>query len=214
VQSEVERIDTIIRDLLAYSRPGRDNVVAAGPAELVESAMALIRPQKKYKLIEFKVELPADLPTVRADPDLMRQVLVNLMLNALDAVESGGHIWVRAAVLGRTAEGGLEWPGHPQGPGFFDLGEIHRIRPPEDGKGIKPGERVVVFTVVDDGPGIAEEDLTRIFDPFFTTKEPGEGTGLGLAICHSSVHALSGEIWVYSKPGQGTQMAFSLPASQ
>ena len=208
VQSEVERIDTIIRDLLAYSRPGRDNVVAAGPAELVESAMALIRPQKKYKLIEFKVELPADLPPVRADPDLMRQVLVNLMLNALDAVESGGHIWVRAAVLGRSAEGELVWPGNPE---FFELGEVHRIRPPEDGKGIKPGERVVVFTVVDDGPGIAEEDLTRIFDPFFTTKEPGEGTGLGLAICHSSVHALSGEIWVYSKPDQGTQMAFSLP---
>jgi two-component system NtrC family sensor kinase len=69
----------------------------------------------------------------------------------------------------------------------------------------------VVFTVVDDGPGIAEEDLTRVFDPFYTTKEPGQGTGLGLAICHSSIHALSGEIWVFSKPGCGTQMAFSLP---
>jgi len=208
VQSEVERIDTIIRDLLAYSRPGRDNVVEVDPAGLVESAMALIRPQKKYKLIEFNIEVPEDLPPVRADPDLMRQVLVNLMLNALDAVESGGHIWVRAAPLGRSAEGVLEWSGRTE---FFNLGEVHRIRPPEDGKAIAPGARVVVFTVVDDGPGIAEEDLTRVFDPFYTTKEPGQGTGLGLAICHSSVHALSGEIWVYSKPGQGTQMAFSLP---
>ena len=210
VQSEVERIDTIIRDLLAYSRPGRDNVVAAGPAELIEEAMALIRPQKKFKLIEFALEIPGDLPRVRADPDLICQVLVNLMLNALDAVESGGHIWVRAALLERSAAGELLWPGDPQ---FFNLGEVHRIRPPEDGKGIKPGDRVVVFTVVDDGPGIAEENLTRVFDPFYTTKEPGQGTGLGLAICHSSVHALGGEIWVYSKVNRGTQMAFRLPVA-
>ena len=208
VQSEVERIDTIIRDLLAYSRPGRDNIVAVEPAGLVESAMALIRPQKKYKLIEFEVEVPGNLPPVRADPDLMRQVLVNLMLNALDAVEPGGHVWVRAALLQRSADGELEWGGRTE---FFNLGEVHRIRPPEDGRAIKPGRQVVVFTVVDDGPGIAEEDLTRVFDPFYTTKEPGQGTGLGLAICHSSVHALSGEIWVYSQPGHGTQMAFSLP---
>jgi len=213
VQSEVERIDTIIRDLLAYSRPGRDNVVAVDPAELVESAMALIRPQKMYKLIEFQVEVPKDLPQVKADPDLMRQVLVNLMLNALDAVESGGHVWMRAAVLERSSEGELRWSGQSDAPAFFDLGEIHRIRPPGDGRAIAPGERVVVFTVVDDGPGIAEENLTKVFDPFYTTKEPGKGTGLGLAICHSSVHALSGEIWVFSKPNQGTQMAFSLPVS-
>jgi signal transduction histidine kinase len=214
VQSEVERIDTIIRDLLAYSRPGRDNVVAVPPAELIEEAMALIRPQKKFKLIEFALEISGELPQVRADPDLICQVLVNLMLNALDVVESGGHIWVRAALLERSAEGELLWPGNPE---FFDLGEVHRIRPPENGKAIMPGERVVVFTVVDDGPGIAEENLTRVFDPFYTTKEPGKGTGLGLAICHSSVHALGGEIWVYSKPGtgagSGTQMAFSLPVA-
>jgi len=213
VSSEVERIDTIIRDLLAYSRPGRDNVVAVSPAELVENAMSLIRPQKKFKLVEFSIEVPGDLPEVRVDPDLMCQVLVNLMLNALDVLESGGHLWVRAAVLGRCAEGELGWPGPEDAPAFFDLGDIHRIRPPENGKAVKPGQQVVVFTVVDDGPGIAEENLTRVFDPFYTTKEPGKGTGLGLAICHASVHAVGGEIWVFSKPGKGTQMAFSLPVA-
>jgi two-component system NtrC family sensor kinase len=64
---------------------------------------------------------------------------------------------------------------------------------------------------VDDGAGIAEEQLTKVFDPFYTTKEPGKGTGLGLAICHASVHAMGGEIWVFSMPGKGTQMAFTLP---
>jgi signal transduction histidine kinase len=211
IKSEVERIDTIIRDLLAYSRPGRDNVVAVSPEDLVEDAMALIRPQKKSKSIELQIELPDDLPEVRADPDLVRQVLVNLMLNALDVLESGGHLWVRVAVLGRSLEGELGWPGPGAAPAFFELGEIHKIRPPEDGKAIKPGRKVVVFTVVDDGAGIAEEQLTKVFDPFYTTKEPGKGTGLGLAICHASVHAMGGEIWVFSMPGKGTQMAFTLP---
>jgi signal transduction histidine kinase len=211
VKSEVERIDTIIRDLLAYSRPGRDNVVAVSPEDLVEDAMALIRPQKKSKSIELQIELPDDLPEVRADPDLVRQVLVNLMLNALDVLESGGHLWVRVAVLGRSLEGELGWPGPGAAPAFFEQGEIHKIRPPEDGKAIKPGRKVVVFTVVDDGAGIAEEQLTKVFDPFYTTKEPGKGTGLGLAICHASVHAMGGEIWVFSMPGKGTQMAFTLP---
>jgi two-component system NtrC family sensor kinase len=213
VQSEVERIDTIIRDLLAYSRPGRDNVVAVGPGELVENAMSLIRPQKKSKLIKFDIEIPGELPEVQADPDRMRQVLVNLMLNALDAVEPGGRIWVRAAVLGRSLEGVLGWPGQKDPPAFFDLGEIHRIRPPEDGKAIRPGQNVVVFTVVDDGPGIQEQNLTRVFDPFYTTTEPGKGTGLGLAICHATVQAMGGEIWVFSTPGKGTQMAFTLPVA-
>lgn len=213
VQSEVERIDTIIRDLLAYSRPGRGNVAAVDPRELLENAMALIRPQKKFKLVEVAVELPADLPEVRADPDLVQQVLVNLMLNALDALQPGGRVWVRAAVLGRNPEGELGWPGPDDRPGFFDLGELHEIRPPADGKALKPGQQMVVFAVTDDGPGIGEADLTRVFDPFYTTKEPGRGTGLGLAICHASVHAQGGEIWVFSRPGQGTQMAFSLPAA-
>jgi two-component system NtrC family sensor kinase len=213
VQSEVERIDTIIRDLLAYSRPGRGNLVAVGPHELVENAMALIRPQKKFKLVEVAIELFEKLPEVQTDPDLVQQVLVNLLLNALDALEPGGHLWVRAAVLTRCEEGRLGWPRPDEVPGFFDLGEIHRIRPPEDGKALKPGQSMVVLSVVDDGPGIEADRLNQIFDPFYTTKEPGQGTGLGLAICHASIHALGGEIWAFSRPGQGTQMAFSLPVA-
>jgi two-component system NtrC family sensor kinase len=214
VRSEVERIDTIIRDLLAYSRPGRGNLVAVDARELVENAMALIRPQKKFKLVEVAVELFEKLPRVQTDPDLVQQVLVNLLVNALDALDPGGHLWVRAALLKRSKEGLLGWPGPEEEPGFFDLGGIHRIRPPEDGKALKPGQSTVVFAVVDDGPGIEADRLNQIFDPFYTTKEPGQGTGLGLAICHASIHALGGEIWAFSRPGQGTQMAFSLPVAQ
>jgi len=217
VESEVERIDTVIKDLLAYSRPGRSDVIQITPAELIESAMLLIRPQKKFKTINFEVEVSKALPAVTADADLVRQVLVNLMLNALDVSQTGGQIWTRAAVLELDEEGEFLWatktakPMLESEPEFFDSGEIHRIRPPRDGRSLTPGQRVVVFSIVDDGPGIAEGDLVRIFDPFFTTKDPGQGTGLGLAICHSAITAMNGEIWAFSRLGDGTQLAFYLP---
>jgi len=218
VEAEIVRIDTIIRDLLAYSRPGRSEIAPVLPSELSESALSLIRPQKKFKTVEFALDVPPGLPPVLTDADLTRQVLVNLMLNALDACGKGGHVWVRAVVMGVDDDGRLSW-GHgdaagPEEPGFFELGDIHAIRPPQGGsRGLSPASRVVVFCVVDDGAGIEDQNLLRIFDPFFTTKEPGRGTGLGLAICHSAISALGGEIWAYSRPGRGTQLAFYLPVA-
>jgi signal transduction histidine kinase len=133
------------------------------------------------------------------------------VINALDAVSERGSIWVRAVQMSRGADGKLLWSGNSEEPGFFGQGKIHSIRPPRDGKGLDPDKAAVVFTVVDNGPGISESDLPQIFDPFFTSKEPGQGTGLGLAICHAGVNALGGEIWAYSKVGEGTQLAFYLP---
>jgi signal transduction histidine kinase len=211
VETEVERIDKVIKDLLVYSRPSKGEWSLVDPAELLEDSMALIRPQKKYKQVELKIELDDQLPLVNTDPDLVRQVLVNLLLNALDAVDEGGHIWFRAVELNYSADGELSYPNHPKTPEFFELGPIHQIKLPKGGKSIQLSKKAVVFTVVDDGCGIQPKDLTSIFDPFFTTKEPGAGTGLGLAICHSAITSLEGEIWVYSQPGEGTQFAFFLP---
>ncbi len=213
VRREIERIDKIIRDLLAYSRPGRGEVRASAPAELAEAAVALLRPQKKFKQIAFESGVPSGLPLVECDPDLVCQVLVNLLLNALDEVDPGGRLWLRAAACRRTADGDLVWPGHDGEPAFFAGGDLNRISPPRSGRGIQPGSEVVVFAVIDDGPGIDQADLVRIFDPFFTTKQPGSGTGLGLAICHASIQSLGGEIWAVSEPGAGTQLAFWLPVA-
>ncbi|HUU00800.1 MAG TPA: ATP-binding protein [Myxococcota bacterium] len=213
VEREIVRIDMIIRDLLAYSRPGRSEIAPALPSELSESALSLIRPQKKFKTVEFTLDVPPGLPPVLTDADLTRQVLVNLMLNALDACGEGGRVWLRAVVMGADDDGRLLWDGGPEEPAFFKLGDTHAIRPPAGGSGFRPVDKVVVFCVVDDGVGIEEENLLRIFDPFFTTKEPGRGTGLGLAICHSAISALGGEIWAYSRRGHGTQFAFYLPVA-
>ena len=214
VEREVERVDGIIRNLLAYSRPGRSLIASVKPAALVEEAVVLLRPQKKFKRVAFEALVPEDLPSVMADFDLIRQALVNLLLNALDAVAEGGHLWVRAVALRRDTDGGLLWNGVPSEPDFFSKGDIHCIRPPRDGRDLVSGRAVVVFSVVDDGHGIPPENLVKVFDPFFTTKEPGKGTGLGLAMCHAGVTAMGGEIWVYSRPGIGTQFAFSLNVAE
>jgi two-component system NtrC family sensor kinase len=181
--------------------------------ELAEEAMSLIRPQKEFRRVNFAMEVAPDLPAVQTDPDLVRQVLVNLLINALDAVGEGGHVWFRATAMAYTSQDGIAWPGHDAEPDFFEAGAVHRIQPPRDGQDLGEGRVVVVFSVVDDGPGIPEANLGRVFDPFYSTKEPGKGTGLGLAICHAAVQALGGEIWAWSKAGQGTQMAFYLPAA-
>ncbi len=213
VEQEVERVDIVIRDLLAYSRPGRGAQEATEVEHLVEDAMVLIRPQKKYKQLEVQVQLPKNLPRVFADPDLIRQVLVNLVINALDATDPGGHVWIRAFELERKSSGELVWPGFEHEPDVFSMTEIHKIQLPQEGKSISAGKKVVVFAVIDDGQGIKDEDIIKMFDPFYNTKEPGSGTGLGLAICHAAITASQGEIWAFSRPEQGTQIAFYLPVA-
>jgi signal transduction histidine kinase len=75
------------------------------------------------------------------------------------------------------------------------------------------GERVIAFSVIDDGEGIPPEHIAKVFTPFFTTKAPGKGTGLGLAICHGIVQAHGGEIAVDSQVGRGTRVTVALPAA-
>lgn len=217
IEKELERIDQVIRSLLSYSRPEKPSVVSLSPRLAAESALELIRPQKAFKTISYHLEVDERLPDCQADPALVRQVLVNLMLNALDASHPGGNLWLRTAVVRRSAEGKLQWqctaePLAPEAePAWFALGELHRVRLPRDGKWLWQTGGGVVFSVVDDGCGISPEDQGKVFDPFFTTKEPGRGTGLGLAICHSAVEAMGGEIWLWSRPGVGTQVSFALP---
>jgi two-component system NtrC family sensor kinase len=213
VEKEIERIDQIIRDLLAYSRPGQREVRAVSPAEVVEEVLALLRPQRKFKNLKLTVEVSPALPPVWADFELLRQILVNLLFNAQDAVSEGGEVLVRAAAATREGDG-LRWSGATAAPDFFGAGPLHVLRPPREGAGLPVGRPVVFFAVVDNGSGIPEENLNRIFDPFFTTKEVGKGTGLGLAICHSGITAMGGEIWAFSIPGRGSQLAFYLPTAE
>jgi two-component system NtrC family sensor kinase len=132
------------------------------------------------------MELDAGLPPVLIDPDQMKQVFMNILVNAQDAIGDRGKITVRSRMLTQPE---TSTPGGDEEP----LLEI-------------------AFT--DTGSGILEEDVTKIFDPFFTTKEIGKGTGLGLAVTYGIVEAHGGHIEVESTMGQGTTFSIQLPLGE
>ncbi|MBI4737561.1 MAG: hybrid sensor histidine kinase/response regulator, partial [candidate division NC10 bacterium] len=121
---------------------------------------------------------------------LLQQVLVNILMNAAQAMPEGGELTVATG----------------QGPASGGEDGV------TVGKAFAPYDQAATITVADTGPGIAEGDLPRIFEPFFSTKETGKGVGLGLAICHSIVEELGGTINIRSAPGLGTTVRILLPA--
>jgi two-component system cell cycle sensor histidine kinase/response regulator CckA len=126
---------------------------------------------------------------VRADPNQLLQVLLNLVVNARDAMPNGGVI--RIATANTTLDESYV--------------SVH--------PGMSAGPHVVI-SVADNGPGMDAETLSHIFEPFFTTKENGQGTGMGLATAYGIIQQVKGSIWAYSEPGHGTLFKIFLPMAR
>jgi PAS domain S-box-containing protein len=151
--------------------------------DIVSSALELARPLLKSR-VKVKTEL-GSLPSVEADASRMEQVLVNLILNAVDAMPEGGELALHTAVaLADSASAGEN----------------------------ENTAQFVLITVADTGTGIPENLQDSIFDPFFTTKPDGKGTGLGLSSAYAIVRQHNGQIKVQSAPGEGTTFSIYLPA--
>jgi PAS domain S-box-containing protein len=181
-----ERASTLTRQLLAYARRQVIEPVNLNLSALVADLMKFIG-KVVGEHIEVKTSLEKNVPTIHADGGQIEQVVMNLCLNARDAMPEGGRLVVE------TEDVYLEEEYVRQNP-YMKTG------------------RYALLTVSDTGVGMDEKTRERVFDPFFTTKGPDKGTGLGLAMVYGIVKQHGGFIHLYSEPGKGTAFKVYFPA--
>ncbi len=191
IQEEVNRLDSVVSQFLTYARPLKGKRDMVDVNQVLERTLTLIASETH----SAKVELIAapNLPAIRSDPELIRQVTLNLSRNAIEAMaaQGGGKLTIATSMAWRGGERGA---GGARISGAIEPGPYVRIR------------------FEDEGPGIPPEVMERLFIPFYTTKQTG--TGLGLAICQRIVESLGGTIEVASRTGRGATFTVYLPTTE
>jgi signal transduction histidine kinase len=190
-----ERVRVILRGLLDFSRPQRGSLEAVDVERVCTEAADMVRAQRRYAGIELALIVEGTPPPALADPGGVAQIVLNLLLNAADVLESADpegarriRVVIRPAPL-RTRRG--DDPAASAARERFDAVEC---------------------VVADSGPGVAAEDRERIFDPFFTTKEPGQGTGLGLSNALRLAEQFGGSLDLDGAHAPGAAFVLRLPA--
>jgi two-component system cell cycle sensor histidine kinase/response regulator CckA len=185
IQYAADRASALTAQLLAFGRRQISQPKVLDLNEIVTHSMKLLQ-RIVGEDIRMEAQLAPELGKVKADPIHLDQVIMNLVVNARDAMPQGGRIILETA---NTL-----------------LDEHYAGRH----IGVQPGH-YAMLVVSDTGIGMTAETRNRLFEPFFTTKEPGKGTGLGLSIVYGIVKQAGGEIMVYSEPGHGTSIKVYLP---
>jgi signal transduction histidine kinase len=180
-----ERAAGLTKQLLAFSRQQVLEPRVLNLNDVIVNIEKLLR-RVIGEDVELSIELDRDVKPVRVDPGQIEQVLMNLAVNARDAMPSGGRLTVRTE--------------------FSALTQPHQLQDTVLDKG-----EYVLVTVDDTGSGIPPEIVARIFEPFFTTKEAGKGTGLGLSTVYGIVKQSGGAVFVNSEPHRGTEFGLYFP---
>ncbi len=207
IERETDRIDTIVRSLLAYARPKGIEIGDVDVAAVVRTAVDLLLQQGALARVTLSTVVSEDLPTVRGTAHGLEQVAVNLLLNAADAAPDGTMTIGAETMTFRSNLASARRRTDSQQAPVPERGLLPRPRRPE----IPDGAFGVLLWVADSGPGVPAEDRERVFDPFYTTKEPGYGTGLGLAIVQATIHEMGGLVWVDEAREGGAAFKVFLP---
>ena len=189
IEEEASRCSAIVRNLLVFARQSEFKQTRVDLTTLISDAMLLVSPRAHKEQIEVSLSL-SDTPSITGDEQQLKQVFLNLVLNALEASSPGSSIYVSTRFVGREEA---------------DPAVLRQFA----SSGSTDAEGYVEVCVADEGQGIREEDMDRIFNPFFTTKP--DGTGLGLAISHSIVEGHGGQISVDNRPGKGCAFRVRFP---
>jgi PAS domain S-box-containing protein len=188
IQRAAGRATDLVRQILAFSRGQIVEPTDVDPDAVVRGLEPMLR-RLIPEDIDLVTSLRASPALVKADRGQLEQVVVNLAVNARDAMPKGGRLTIETAQT--------------------ELDEAYCRRH----VGAQPGP-CVMLAVTDTGVGMDAKTQARIFEPFFTTKEPGRGTGLGLATVYGVVRRAGGSVWVYSEPGRGTVLKVYLPRAE
>jgi len=183
ILNQIRRLDRTIKNLLNYSRPKPLHFEYHSVKDVLDKAVFFIYPEANKQHVKIQIYSEDTIPMVKIDPDQIQQVFLNLMINAVQAMPSGGVLKIRIFKAEKK-----------------DV-EIYKDN--------IASENLVCISFSDTGEGISKDEINRIFDPFFTKKT--YGTGLGLVISQRIVHEHGGEITVTSTPGKGSEFSVYLP---
>ncbi len=198
ILEEVNRLDRVVESFLDYARPHAGNPIPLDVNAAIKRTVQILSSQESEGL-DLRLELTEDVPRAKIDPEQFRQVVINLVQNAIQAMDGRGTVTV-ATARRRVPRAG--WSQTTAGPSSERSAAAGRADEPQ----------FVEVSVRDTGPGIPQKVLRNLFIPFFTTKE--QGTGLGLAISQSIVQNAGGTIDVQTQSGSGTRFSIVLPAAQ
>ncbi len=216
LRREARRIDRIVKGLLDYARPRQPAPRTIKVNEVVSGALELVESQGHFKGIDLELKLGDDLPSIQADAHQLEQIMVNLLLNAAQAVDGREGRRIEVATETVPYEAWIPPARRRDDPLGIDYSHLRRLQARREGLTPPPftmGTRVVRIAVSDSGPGIPAEIVDRVFDPFFSTKETGQGTGLGLAVSARLIEGMGGTIRVESGDVGGACFSVFLPAA-
>jgi PAS domain S-box-containing protein len=188
IRENTERGSELIKQVLTFARGMQGERIPVQLRHVIRDLIAVLK-ETLSKSILIKFQIDPELWTVSADPTQLHQVMMNVSINARDAMPGGGTLTIEASNV--------------------VLDENYARMHVEASVG-----RYVMLTISDTGSGMTKRTLDRIFDPFFTTKEIGKGTGLGLSTALTIVKSHLGFMNVYSEPGKGTKFSIYIPAAE